>query len=131
MRTRLFIVVVGLSTLVAAAPVWAHHAMIVHFDLDKPITLRGTLTKMEWVNPHGSIYMDVTRPDGQVEKWAIETGSPYQMMKRGLSPTDFQPGIEIIVFGFAAKGGKRALGGWMVTFPNREASWETSFALGR
>jgi hypothetical protein len=127
-------VVFGIALLLATGPVWAHHAMIAQFALDKPITLRGTVTKMEWVNPHGWIYLDVKGADGKVENWAIETGSPLRMMKRGLKKTDFPYGADIIVGGFAARNGTRTAAGWIVTFSDREASYpdrEASFPLGR
>ena len=134
MRTTLPIVVVGAVLLLATGPAWAHHAMIAQFALDRPVTLRGTLTKMEWVNPHGWIYLDVRGENGQVENWAIETGSPLRMERRGLKKTDFRYGVEIIVGAFAAKDGTRSAAGWIVTFPDREASVparEASFSLGR
>ena len=134
MRTTLPIVVVGAVLLLATGPAWAHHAMIAQFALDRPVTLRGTLTKMEWVNPHGWIYLDVRGENGQVENWAIETGSPLRMERRGLKKTDFWYGVEIIVGAFAAKDGTRSAAGWIVTFPDREASVparEASFSLGR
>jgi len=131
-RAPLAIVVIGVALLLASEPGWAHHNLIVQFALNKPITLRGTLTKMEWVNPHGWIYLDVKGADGQVENWAIETGSPLQMTKRGLTRTDFRFGIELIVGGWAARDGTRTAAGWIVSFPDREASGrEASFALGR
>lgn len=133
-KMTLPIMVVGAVLLLATRPVWAHHAMFAQFDVKKSITLKGTLTKMDWVNPHGWIYMDVKRADGRVETWTIETGNPLRMANRGLSPADFRPGIEIIVGGFPAKDGKRTLAGWIITFPDREASTpdrEASFALGR
>ena len=133
-KMTLPIMVVGAALLLATRPVWAHHAMFAQFDVKKSITLKGTITKMDWVNPHGWIYMDVKRADGRVETWTIETGNPLRMTNRGLSPTDFRPGLEIIVGGFPAKDGKRTLAGWIVTFPDREASFperEASFALGR
>jgi hypothetical protein len=87
---------------------------------------------MEWVNPHGWIYMDVKGADGQVENWAIETGNPYTMQKRGLSRTDFRFGTEIIVGGWVARDGTRTAAGWIISFPDREASGrEASFSLGR
>ena len=131
-RTTLALVVVGVAWLLASGPAWAHHAMIAQFALDRPITLRGTVTKMEWVNPHGWLYLEVKGADGLVENWAIETGSPLRMERRGLRKADFLHGSEIIVGGFAAKDGSRTAAGWIVTFPGREASGqEASFSLGR
>ena len=133
-RTTLRVMLFGIALLLATGPVWAHHAMVAQFALDKPITLRGSLTKMEWINPHGWIYLDVKGPDGKVENWAIETGSPLRMMKRGLTKADFPYGADIIVGGFAARNGTRTAAGWIVTFPDREASYpdrEASFPLGR
>jgi hypothetical protein len=135
MRKETFrIAFVGVALLLVTAPIRAHHSLVAEFSLNKPITLRGTLTKMEWVNPHGWIHMEVRDPEGQVEHWAVETGSPARMMKRGLKKTDFRPGIEMIVGAFAAKDGSRTAAGWIVTFVDREAAFparEASFPLGR
>src|ERR1700682_2239401 len=84
---------------------WAHHAMVAEFNLNKPITIKGTLTKLEWVNPHGRIHVDAKGPDGRVESWAFETGSPGRMEKRGLKRADFHIGSDVILSGFAAKDG--------------------------
>lgn len=133
MKTKLPVAVVGVALLFATTQVWAHHALIAEFDLNKSVALRGTLTKMEWVNPHGWIYLDVKGADGKVVNWAIETGSPARMINRGLKRTDFQPGMELIVLGYAARTGKNRAAGWMVTFPELEGSpdRESSFPLGR
>ena len=134
MKTTLSTAVVSAVLLLAAGPAWAHHAMVAQFAIDKPITLRGTITKMEWVNPHGWIYLDVKGPDGKVEDWKIETGSPLRMQKRGLTKADLRPGVDIIVGGFASRNGTRTAAGWIVTFPDREALYperEASFPLGR
>ena len=136
MRTRaaLPIVVVGIALFLGTGSVWAHHAVVAEFDLSKPITMRGTLTKLEWTNPHGWIHMDVKGADGKVENWAFETGSPGRMQKRGLKKSDFRPGMELIIGGFPAKAVTRTAVGWIVTFPDREASYparEASFPLGR
>src|ERR1700693_5111551 len=120
-KTMLHVLVAGGALFAMTAPVWPHHAMIAEFALNKPITLRGTLTKMEWKNPHGFIYLDVKGADGQVENWAVETGGVYNMEKRGLKKTDFRPGTEVIVGGWAAKDGSRNAAGWIVTFPDRES----------
>lgn len=131
-RSTLLAVVVGVTLLLATGPAWAHHSMIAQFSLNKPVTIRGTLAKMQWVNPHGWIYVDVKGADGAVEQWAVETGSPHNMTKRGLTKSDFQAGVDIIVGGFAAKDGTRQLAGMIVTFPDREAqALESSFSLGR
>lgn len=133
-KTTLPIALVGVALFLATAPVWAHHALVAQFALNKPITLSGTVTKMEWKNPHGWIYLDVKGADGQVENWAIEIGSPLRMTKRGLKKTDFRSGIEIIVGGYAARDGTRTAAGMVVTFPDREAAVpprEATFALGR
>ena len=108
--------------------------MVAESNLSKPITVKGTLTKMEWMNPHGWIHVDVKGPDGRVESWAFETGSPFRMEKRGLKKTDFKVGNEVILSGFASKDGTRNAAGMSITFPDREASFpnrEATFVLGR
>jgi hypothetical protein len=92
---------------VAALPAFAHHAFASQFDIDKPITLKGRLTKIDWMNPHSWIHIEVK--DGQGGKttsWAIEFGAPNILMRRGLRVTDFQVGAEVEVRGFLAKSGK-------------------------
>ena len=133
-RTMLACVFVGATLLFATGPVSAHHSMVGQFNLSQPVTVRGTLTKMEWANPHGSIYVDVKSPNGQVENWKFETGPPIRMEKQGLKKTDFRVGSEVIVSGFAARDASRSAAGLTITFPEREASFpdrEASFLLGR
>jgi hypothetical protein len=133
MQTKLPIFVVGAAILFVSAPAWSHHAMLAQFAVNKPITLRGTLTKLEWHNPHGWLYVDVKDADGKVESWGIETGNPLRMEKGGLRKTDFRPGMEVIVGAFAAKDGTRTAAGWIIAFPEREAfpDQQASFPLGR
>lgn len=131
-RTTLAIALVGAGIL-SAPPVRAHHSMVVQFSVNKPITLRGTISKVVWVNPHGHIYLDVKGPDGQVETWTIETGATSRMIRRGLKRSDLAYGLEVIVGGYASRDGKRTAAGMIVTFPDREANpdLEASFSLGR
>ena len=133
-RTTLVLAFVGATLLFATWPVSAHHAMVAEFNLTKPITLKGTLTKVEWVNPHGWIYIDSKGPEGRVEAWKFETGSPFRMEKRGLKKTDFKIGDEVIVSGFASKDGTPTAAGMTITFADREKSFparEATFVLGR
>jgi hypothetical protein len=111
----------------------AHHSVVAQFDLNNPITLKGTLTKLEWVNPHAFIYVTAKGPGGETRDWKIEAGSPGRMEKRGLKKTDFQVGHDIIVSGFLAKDGSNTVAGWVVNFPEMEgkSGREASFTLGR
>ena len=114
MRTKLVLILVG-GMLIAGVPAWAHHSFAAEFDLNQPITLKGVLTRMEWTNPHGWIYIDVTGPDGKVTNWGVEAGAPTALLRRGLRRTDFPAGIEVTVDGFRAKGGAPRVNGKTVT----------------
>ncbi|MDA1185068.1 MAG: DUF6152 family protein [Acidobacteria bacterium] len=114
MKATLFLILVS-GLLVTSPPVSAHHSFAAEFDVDSPVELRGVLTKMEWVNPHGWLYIDVTQPDGTVVNWAIEAGGPNQLLRRGLRKTDFPIGLEVLVQGFAAKSGAAKANGQEIT----------------
>jgi hypothetical protein len=118
MRKLLFSVAAGLVFLLRTVPAFAHHSFSAEFDAAKPVTLRGVLTRMEWVNPHGWIYVDVKDADGTTVNWAIETGGPNALLRRGLRKTDFTAGIEVVVKGFLAKNGKPIANGRTVTLPD-------------
>jgi hypothetical protein len=112
----LSIAVLGLAT--AAAPVYAHHAFAAEYDANKPISIRGKLTQVDWVNPHGWIHLAVVDDSGKVVIWAVETGSPNQMLRRGLRKTDFPEGLEVIVNGYRAKNGTPTINGTSVKLPD-------------
>ena len=116
MSKRLSFFGIGVGLLLAATPAWPHHSFAAEFDESKPVTLRGTLTKMELTNPHGWIHMDVKGPDGKVVNWAVETGPTNALIRRGLRKTDFAPGSEIIIKGFRAKNGTTTANGREITF---------------
>jgi uncharacterized protein DUF6152 len=108
-------VAVAAVALLWAVPVVAHHSFSAEFDATQPITLRGKLTKMDWVNPHGWLYIDVAQ-DGKVVNWAVEAGSPNALLRRGLRQADFPIGSELIIEGYRAKNGASTANGTNVKF---------------
>ena len=116
MRISLIAPSVLLGLAMAAAPVAAHHAFAAEFDSTKPIKLRGTVAKMEWINPHSWIHIEVKRPNGTVEQWAIEGGPPNALFRRGFTRQSLPTGVEIVVEGFQAKDGTRKANGREITF---------------
>lgn len=104
MQTKLVIAAaVGALALAASEPVAAHHAFGGEFDADRPILLRGPIVKVEWVNPHTWIHIEVKRADGTKEVWMIEGGSPNSLLRRGVTRDSLQIGTELVVDGYQAR----------------------------
>jgi len=116
MKAKLILILLAGGIVLAALPARAHHSFAAEFDIDKPVKLQGVLTRMDWVNPHGWIYVDVKEPDGKVVNWAIEAGGPTALLRRGLRKTDFPIGSEVMVDGYRAKSGAPRANGRTVTF---------------
>jgi hypothetical protein len=118
MRTPLFIAAAGVIMLAAGAPLLAHHAFAAEFDATKPVTLTGTVTKMEWINPHAWLHIDVKGPDGKVVSWMVEGGAPNALLRRGWNRNSVVPGTVVKVEGFRAKDGSTRANGRDVTLPD-------------
>ncbi|HLI84415.1 MAG TPA: DUF6152 family protein [Bryobacteraceae bacterium] len=97
---------------------YAHHAFAAEYDALKPVTLKGTLTKLDWINPHAWLFIDVKDDSGKVTNWAIEFGSPNALLRRGLRRTDFPNGIEVVVNGYRAKNGTPTVNARSVKLPD-------------
>ena len=102
--------------LLAAVPMWAHHAFAAEFDADKPVKFKGTVTKMEWINPHAWIHIDVKGDDGKVTPWMIEAAAPNALLRRGWNKNSLPAGTEILVEGYQAKDGTNRANGSVITF---------------
>jgi hypothetical protein len=118
MQTRLVLVAVVVLILAAATRVAAHHAFASEFDGSKPVTLKGTVTKMEWINPHAWLRMEVKGPDGKAIEWMIEGGAPNALLRRGWNKNSIAPGTQITVQGFRAKDGSNRANGREATLAN-------------
>ena len=118
MRVKLAIGVVALGLCLAstAARVSAHHAFAAEFDANKPIQFTGTIVKMEWLNPHVWLHMEVKKPDGTTEMWAFEAGTPNVLFRRGFTRKSLLPGTVVVIDGYQAKDGSRRANGRDITF---------------
>ena len=126
----LVLLATGLPAVLGAPAAIAHHAFTAEFDGTKPVMLQGVVTRMDWVNPHSWIYIDVPQPDGSVEQWEVETGAPNAMFRRGWNKNSIPVGTEIVVDGYRAKNGKNIANGRNVTFPDGRKMFVGSSGTG-
>ncbi len=135
-RIRLALPVLGLAAAVAAGlvalprPSVAHHAFAAEFDATKPVRLRGKVTKVEWVNPHAWIHIDVTGADGTVTPWMVECGPPGALVRRGWKKNSVAPGTEVLVEGYQAIDGAPRANGRDVTLPDGRRLFAGSSGTG-
>jgi hypothetical protein len=131
MRTTLAVAIAVGGFLLAAGPVRAHHAFAAEFDANKPIRLdKAVVAKVDWVNPHSWIHVDVAKPDGTKERWSIEAGSPNALFRRGFKKDILLPGTIINIDGYQAKDGSRRANGRDLTLPNGQTLFLGSSGTG-
>jgi hypothetical protein len=130
MNTKLITILAG--TLAAAFPVLAHHSFSAEFDAAKPVTLEGTVVKMDWVNPHSWLYLDVKGPDGQIQHWSVEGGSPSVLLRNGWNRNSLPEGTKIIVHGHMSKDGAYRANSSDIQFPDgRKLDTGSSYTGGK
>ena len=130
MRAKLAVVVVGAGLLLAAVPLVAHHSFAAEYDAQKAVKMTGTVTQMEWINPHAWIHMDVKKPDGKIESWMIEAGAPNALLRRGFTKASLPAGTVITVEGYQAKDGANRANGRDITYQDGKKLFVGSSGTG-
>jgi hypothetical protein len=129
-RARVVAVTVIAVAILASSSLRAHHSFAAEFDANQPVTLKGTVTKMDWVNPHTWIHLDVKNPDGTVTQWMIEGGTPNTLVRRGFTKASLQPGTEITIEGYRAKNGANRANGADMILPGGKRLFMGSSGTG-
>jgi len=129
-RTRSLFVVGVAVVMLLTVQLRAHHAFAAEYTADRPLLLDGTVTQMDWVNPHAWIHMDVKNHDGKVENWMIEVGAPNALLRRGWTKNDLLPGTRIIVKGYGAKDGENRANGRDITLSDGRKLFAGSSGTG-
>jgi hypothetical protein len=130
MRAKLSVVVLGVGLLLAAVPLMAHHSFAAEYDAQKAVKFTGTVTTMEWINPHAWIHIDVKKPDGKVESWMIEAGAPNALLRRGFTKASLPVGTVITVEGYQAKDGANRANGRDITYQDGKKLFVGSSGTG-
>jgi hypothetical protein len=130
MKTKIAVVAAAAGLLALAAPAWAHHAFAAEFDAKTPLHLEGTLTKVELINPHSWIHVDVVGADGKTTSWMCEAGSPNVLLRRGFNKNTIAVGTKVVVDGYQSKDGSLRMNGRDITLPNGQKLFLGSSGTG-
>lgn len=130
MQPKLWFAAVGLGVVTISGSVLAHHAFSAEFDPKTPVKLTGPITKVELINPHAWIHLDVKGPDGKMEDWAVEGGTPNTLQRRGITRETIKPGTVIVVAGYRAKDGSLRANGRDITLPDGRTLFMGSSGTG-
>src|SRR5580693_3345782 len=118
MNIKQIAAIVGAGAMLLAVPAWAHHAFAAEFDAKKPVHLEGVVSKVELINPHSWIHVDIKNADGTTTSWMVEAGSPNVLLRRGFTKATIAPGTPVVVEGFQSKDGSMRANGRDITLPN-------------
>jgi hypothetical protein len=130
MSLRVKLLAAGVGLLIGSSPAVAHHAFSAEFDADAPVKLTGPIVKVELINPHAWIHMEVKTPDGKVERWAVEGGTPNTLQRRGITRDSIKLGTVIVVQGYRSKDGSMRANGRDITFPDGRTLFMGSSGTG-
>jgi hypothetical protein len=130
MSHKSWILAAGIIAVSTAVPVLAHHAFSAEFDAKAPVTLKGPIVKIEWINPHAWIHMENQAPGGKTELWMVEGGTPNTLQRNGISRESIKVGTIIVVSGYKAKDGRMRANGRDITFPDGRTLFMGSSGTG-
>ena len=130
MSHKAWIAGAGLIAMAATVPVLAHHAFSAEFDANAPVTLKGPVTKIEWINPHAWIHMENKTANGKSEIWMVEGGTPNTLQRNGIARDSIKIGTVIVVSGYKAKDGRMRANGRDITFPDGRTLFMGSSGTG-
>ena len=116
LRSRFFLLIPLLLLLTPPRSASAHHSFAAEYDASKPVTLRGVVTKVDWINPHAWLHLEAKGADDGIVDWMVEMGTPNVLVRRGFTKKSLEPGIELVVQGYLAKNGEKKVNGGTVTF---------------
>ena len=130
MANRMWMAVAVAALLATGGRLLAHHAFSAEFDANAPVSLRGPITRIEWINPHAWIHMEVKSGSGEVESWMVEGGTPNTLQRNGITRDSVKVGTVIVVSGYKAKDGRMRANGRDITFPDGRTLFMGSSGTG-